>query len=166
MLLPKLHTQGDQLRLSVWLICRELSHIRGPLRMPPWSLDCLCFTVCCTTASLPSRDPQSRNVHHHRHLPPHCQRCWPLQSHGFLALMPIHILPSIVAHCTPVEHHRGHYPNLPPGQSRKSTPRCQQKSMMPCLANGNSPSVVPFQCYPVKCPLLLSLSLEPKLTEA
>ena len=38
--------------------------------------------------------------------------------------------------------------------------------MMPCLANGNSPSVVPFQCYAVKCPLLLNLPLDPKLRES
>ena len=105
LLFPKLHTQDDQLCLSVWLICRELSHIGGPLRMPPWSLDCLCFTFFCTTASLPSRDPQSRNIRYHRHLPPRCQRWWVLLCHGVLALTPMYVavvLLSISAHCIPV----------------------------------------------------------------
>ena len=74
--------------------------------MPPWSLDCLCFTFCCATASLPSRDPQSCNIRHHCHLPPRCQRCWLLQWHGVLALMPIYValVLSISAHCTPAQH--------------------------------------------------------------
>ena len=31
----KLHTQVDQLHLSIWLMCHELSHVGGPLRMSP-----------------------------------------------------------------------------------------------------------------------------------
>ena len=31
----KLHTQVDQLHLSIWLMCRKLSYLGGPLRMSP-----------------------------------------------------------------------------------------------------------------------------------
>ena len=31
----KLHTQVDQLHLSIWSMCHELSHLGGPLRMSP-----------------------------------------------------------------------------------------------------------------------------------
>ena len=31
----KLHTQVDQLHLSIWLMCHELSHVGGPWRMSP-----------------------------------------------------------------------------------------------------------------------------------
>ena len=77
----------------------------------------------------------------------------------FIAL----VLPSISAHCTLVWHHGEHYPYLPSGQSGKSTPRCQQQSVPPCSANGNSPPITPFQCYLVTCPLPSSLPLESTL---
>ena len=51
--------------------------------------------------SLPSRNPQSHNVHHLHHSLPCCQRCWGRQGHRALALMPIYIvlvLPSVSAH--------------------------------------------------------------------
>ena len=47
--------------------------------------------------------------------------------------------------------------NSPSRQLGKSTPRCQRQSMPPCQANGNSPPVMPFQCYLVNYPPLPSL---------
>lgn len=103
MRLPKLFTQVNQLHLSMWSICHELSHIGGPLRMlPPQAIVCSCFTSAVQWASLTSGNPQSHSIHHHPHLPSHCQRCWILQGHGALALMPIYValvLPRISAHC-------------------------------------------------------------------
>ena len=65
------------------------------------------------------------------HLPPRCQRCWVLQGHGVLALMPICVvlvLSSISAHCTQAQHHGEYSPYLPLGWSGKSTPQCQRQS--------------------------------------
>ena len=46
----------------------------------------------------------------------------------------------------------------------KSTPQSQQQSVQPCLANGNSLPVTPFQSYPVNCPPPPSLPSEPTPT--
>ena len=97
-------------------------------------------------------DPQSRGLHHHCPLPPHCQRCWVPQGHGVLAPTPIHttpVRPSISAHCTPVWHHGEHHPYLPSRQPGRSAAQCQWRSVPPCPADGSSPPVRPFQCYPV-----------------
>ena len=73
------------------------------------------------------------------------------------------VLPSISAHCTLVQHHRENYPYSLSRESGKSTPWYQRQSVPPSSANGNSPPVTPFQCYPVTCPPPLNLPLEPKL---
>ena len=103
MSLPKLFTQVNQLHLSMWSICHELSHIGGPLRMlPTQAIVCSCFTSAVQWASLTSGNLQSHSIHHHHHLPSRCQRYWILQGHGVLALMPIYIalvLPRISARC-------------------------------------------------------------------
>ena len=55
-LLSKLLTQVDQLCLSIWFNCRELSHPGGPLRMPPpGHMRCSCFTFCCTRMGLTAK---------------------------------------------------------------------------------------------------------------
>ena len=103
-------------------------------------------------ASLPSGGPQSHGLHHHCPLPPHCQRCWVPQGHGVFAPTPIHatpVRPSISTHCTPVWHHGEHHPYLPSRHPGRSAARCQWRSVPPCPADGSSPPVRPFQCYPV-----------------
>ena len=87
------------------MVC-ELSHI-DPLRMPTLGHRLLLLHFLLKCASLPSMDWHSHKVPHHRCLPLCCQRCWVLQGHGVLALMPIYIalvLPSFSAYYAPEQH--------------------------------------------------------------
>ena len=86
---------------------------------------------------------------------------------GFLSIYVVVVLSSVTVLCALVWHCVGHNPYLPSRQSGKSTlpptptPPCQQQSMPPCSANGNSQPTMPFQCYPVNCPLPPCLPPEP-----
>ena len=116
--------------------------------LPPGPLAACSSLSAVQWTLLTSGDPPSQNVHHHRHLAPHCQRCW------VLALMLIYaalVFPSISTHCSPAWRAGECYPYSPSGHSRKSMPQCQLQSMTPCSANGNSLPVIPCQCYLVTC---------------
>ena len=77
-------------------------------------------------------------------------RHWVHQDHTFLAPEYVVLtLPPISAVHVLAHYHAGHSPYQLSGQSEKSTPWCQWQYMPLCLASGNSPPVMPFQCYPV-----------------
>ena len=89
-------------------------------------------------------------------------RHWVHQGHTFLApAYAVLTLPPISAVHVLAHHHAGHSPYQLSGQSEKSTPWCQWQYMPLCLASGNSPLVMPFQCYPVTHLLPPSLLLGP-----
>ena len=129
LLLPKSHTQVNQLCLSIYGRYIMNSHW-GPLMMPTPLLGLRLLMLHFLLHSGPHCLAGTHGLITFiiSHLPPRCQRCWVLQGHGVLALTPIYavlVLPRVSAHCTPAWHHREHYQYSPSGQSGKHTPRCQ-----------------------------------------
>ena len=89
-------TQVDQLCLNIlWIVC-ELSHIGGPLRMPPLGLMLLLLWIMDSfllyngprcpagTQSHNIHHSYSHNIHHHHCLIPCHQRCWFFKATEFL----------------------------------------------------------------------------------
>lgn len=123
-------------------ICCELSHFGGPLSMLllPDTIGGLSFAFCCTAgASLTSGDLQSHNVHCHHPSLPHSSRCWAPQGHASLAPARMYTtlaLPPVSAIHALAQHHGRHCPYSPSRQLRKSTPKCQRKSIPLCPQTG------------------------------
>ena len=152
LLLPKFHTQVNQLCQSIWSICHELSHTGGPMGMlpsPPRARGFSCFSFCCTTGLTAKREPVVSQSSLSQSLTASPSGMLGSSEPRVLALRPIYIvqvLLSVSPHCVPAWYHGAHYQYSPSGQSGKSTPRCQQQSVPSCSSNGNSRPVTPFQC--------------------
>ena len=127
--LPKLLTQVNQLCLSIWSICCELSHIGAPWGCLLWAIGCSCFTFCCTTGLTAKWRPAVS------------ERSSPLSLTASLSEMlgspgpwgscsnANTLLPIIFARCTLVWHHGEHSPCSPSRQPGRSTAWCQWQSV-------------------------------------
>ena len=111
-------------------------------------------------------DRHSHKVPHHHRLPLYCQRCWVLQGHGVLALMPIYIalvLPSFSAYYAPVQHRHQARSIVTFKAVRKIHPTWPVAVHAALSSNGNSPPGMPFQYSLVTPPQPPSLPPGPTL---
>lgn len=126
----------------------DVSHAGGPLRIRHQAGPSTAH-VSLSTDNILCQAGTRHNLPHHRLLPPSSplhrlavRNAGVLQGHGVLALRPVPVavvFPSPLCTCVSAWHHGALCPYWPSGQSGKSTPRGQRRSVLR-PANRNSPA--------------------------
>ena len=127
----------------------------GPLEdAPPQAILSSCFISAVQWASLTSGNPQSQHSSSPSFSTSRSEMLDSSGAWGSCSNANICCLSSSKHLCMLqlAWHHREYHPQSSSGQSAKSTSWCQRQSLPPCLGNGSSSPVMPFQSYSVHPP--------------